>query len=229
MRVSLEKSFVLHTRPFGDTSVLLNVLSLNHGHLMLIAKGVRAQRSTLRAILSLFTPLLISWSGKFDLPTVSKVDLPETSCQLPGKALLSGLYINELLVRLLEKHNSYPNLFMAYEETLNALRNGKNIQHEIRIFEKKLLSELGYGLQLHKEHNGLDIKEYGKYHFEFGVGLKRIYQNFPTKNIFSGKSLLALHTEKLHTSEELQDAERLLQVAIQSLFGAKPIKSMGFL
>lgn len=227
---NLEKSFILHTRPFRDTSLLLNILSATYGHITLLARGAKSQRSPLRTLLMPFTPILISWAGKTDLPTVSKAEAYGAPYLLSGKALLSGLYLNELLVRLLERHNPYPNLYAAYEKTLIALKNDKNIQLTLRRFEKKLLAELGYGLQLDKEINGLDVKTDSDYYFEFGVGLKKAFPKAPpSKHLFEGKSLLALHFDKFQDKKELQDAERLLQIVLKTLFGIRPVKSLEFL
>jgi len=228
-RINLEQAFVLHTRPFRDTSLLIHAFTLNHGHLMLLARGARAQKSPLRPLLLPFTPLLISWVQKTDLPIVSKVETNDLQYFLNGEALVNGMYLNELLVRLLERHNAYPNLFNVYQETLSSLQNKDNQKISLRLFEKKLLAELGYGLQLQKEQNSLEILPTEHYSFEFGTGFKKFEANRGINPIFSGKSLIALHNENFSHPNEVNDAGNLLQIALKHLLGSQPIKTLDLL
>lgn len=232
-RINLEPAFVLHTRPFRDTSLLTNVFSRNHGHLMLLARGARSQKSPLRALLLPFTPLLLSWVGKTDLPIISKAEIADQQYNLQGRAILNGLYLNELLVRLLHRHDPHPELFSHYQNTLTSLKSPLQITKSLRLFEKNLLMHLGYGLQLNKETNGNAVDASNYYHFSYSVGLQKInnyeLQQFNQRalqnNIFQGKSLLALHQNQLDEIQTLKDAERILQVALQELLGTKKLKS----
>jgi len=228
-RVNLENAFVLHTRPFRDTSLLVDVFTQNHGHIMLLAKGVRNQKSPLRSLLLPFTPILVSWVQKGDLPIVNKVEASSLQYCMHGKALLNGMYLNELLIRLLGRHDPNPKLFALYQETLSLLQNKDGHALTIRCFEKHLLIELGYGLVLNEDQNGNKILSDKYYSFEFGTRLKLLGNTQVNQHIFSGKSLLALHREILSDEQEFQDAERLLQISLQRLFGARPIKTLELL
>jgi DNA repair protein RecO (recombination protein O) len=226
MRVSLEESFILHTRPFRDTSLLLNIFSKNHGHLMLLARGAKSHKSRLRAILTPFIPLIISWSGKTELPTASKIEPSGVAPFLSGNALLCGMYLNELLVRLLHRFDPHPNLYTHYSKTLHALATEDNLPPILRSFEKTLLNEIGYGLQFDKDINGEAIESNAQYYFDFGHGFRKITTALPNQgNIFSGKSILALHNAQFTSTTELIAAEKILSIAINSQLGGRILKS----
>src|SRR5207253_3115583 len=108
MRISLQPAFILHHRPFRETSVLLDVFSEEYGLVSLVAKGVRTHRSKLKALLQPFVPLLVSWQGKSELMNLVSAEARTTPFQLHGDCLLSGFYLNELLVRLLQKEDPHP-------------------------------------------------------------------------------------------------------------------------
>lgn len=232
-RINLEPAFVLHTRPFRDTSLIVNIFSLNHGRVNLLAKGARSPKSPFRALIIPFMPLLLSWTGKTDLPILTKAENSKLQYILNGQNLVHGLYLNELLINLLEQHNSYPNLFAIYEETLHALQQKEPVERFLRIFEKKLLKELGYGLDLDCVNEGFSVKESDFYHYEFGRGFSVLTpHNFLMKqndstlnNVYCGTSLVSLHEENLETKKALVDAERLLKSVLENLLGNKKIKS----
>jgi DNA repair protein RecO (recombination protein O) len=226
-RINFEEAFVLHRRPFRDTSLLVNLFSLHYGHVTLLARGARRPKSPLQALLLPFTPLVVSWAGKTDLPTIGKVESTGMQYSLSGRYLLAATYINELLVRLLERFGAYPSLYTFYQETLNALHNQSDLSLILRLFEKKLLAELGYALELENDVSGAAIEERYRYHFLFGSGLKRVENVLSAaKNTFSGKSLLALHRETFTDASELNDAGQLLAVALRGVLGTRPIKSL---
>ena len=219
MRMILQPAFVLHHRPYRETSVLLDLFTQEQGRIALVAKGVRNQRSPLRALLQLFTPLLVSWQGKGELMTLSSAEPNGLPMQLRGDCLLSGFYLNELLTRLLHKHDPHPALYTIYQHTLIELQGGVLQQKTLRVFEKKLLAELGYGLQIEK----VIAEKY--YHFCPEQGLTECLENAtPLTRIFSGKHLLAIAAEQLESEELLRDAKRLMRLALGGLLGPKPLQ-----
>jgi len=222
-RIQQEAAFILHTKPFRDTSVLVSAFTKNHGHISLLARGARSKKSPLRALLLPFTPLALSWAGKTDLPCVSQAEINSLQYNLTQRALLSGLYLNELLVRLLERHTAYPELFSAYKNTLKDLEENSSNRTTLRLFEKKLLSEIGYGLELEKTRDGSAINNKEDYYFEFGIGLQRASNFSPVEKVFSGQNLLALHNEDLAALSDLNAAERLLKSMLQAVLGRKLI------
>jgi DNA repair protein RecO (recombination protein O) len=223
VRAMLQSAFVLHSRPYRDTSLLVELLTAEYGCLTILARGVRSQRSRFHGLLAPFLPLLVSFSGKSDLQVLQQVEANGLSYNLVGNVLLSGFYLNELLVRLLQRHEPHPNVYQAYQHTLAALLGATQPEPALRLFEKSLLTDLGYGLQLDRTIDNEPVLPSEKYIFKFGTGLKKVQSNDPYN--FSGQSLLALHFGTLITRDELRDAKRLLRSVLAVLLGNKPLKS----
>lgn len=148
MRVLLQPVFILHRRPYRNTSLLLDAFSPDHGRMGLAARGAAAPRSRLKGLLQPFTPLLLSWSGAGDLATLTGAEDAGLPIALPPHRVLAGLYVNELLMRLLRRLDPQTGLFTAYRTLLTELATAPNEEPVLRRFEKQLLDELGYGLNL---------------------------------------------------------------------------------
>jgi len=225
VRIILQPAYVLHSRAYRDSSLLLSVLTLQYGVLTLLAKGVK-QRLNVRSWLSPFMPLLISWSGKGELPILGKIEPNGVNYNLSGLSLLSGLYLNELLIKLLPQHDPCRSVYVLYEETLRNLKP-QALSQTLRIFEKHLLITLGYGLQLDKEATGDKIEPEFFYYFKSGVGFIKTEKQIGSFALFSGKSLLALHYENMDM-HALKDAKILLQSILQGILGNKSINAKKF-
>jgi DNA repair protein RecO (recombination protein O) len=226
MRAILKPAFILHSRPLNETSMLLEVFTEPNGRINLLAKGAR---SRFRGLLRPFAPLLVSWSGKTELMSLSAAELSGVPFNITGNALFSGIYLNELLVRLLPRFDAYPEIFRAYQQTLVALQNHPQQEYHLRLFEKTLLAELGYGFALDKETiNGRAIQSERFYEFIPGRGLSQCKAYDGADGIFSGKCLLALHEGALHEADDLRAAKRLNRIAITALLGEKRLKSRDF-
>jgi DNA repair protein RecO (recombination protein O) len=222
-RVILQPAFVLHSRSYRETSLLVDLLTMNFGRLTVIARGARSAKSKFRGILSPFLPLLISFDGKKDLSALQQAEMRGVSYAFLPKVLLSGFYLNELLTKLLPIHESYPEIYQAYQNTLETLEKSLHPEIALRLFEKCLLINLGYGLQLDRTIAQDLILPEKQYVFEFGYGLKLAKIDNPMN--FLGKNLLALHTGNLKTEYELNDAKRLLRGVLATLLGNKILKS----
>ncbi len=148
MRVLLQPAFILHRRPYRDSSLLLEAFSREYGRLGLIARGAASSRSRLKGVLQPFTPLLLSWRGDGDLATLNGGEEAGRPFPLLQNRALAGLYVNELLVRLLPRRDVQPALFNVYETLLAELATAVDEEPPLRRFEKRLLEELGYGLSL---------------------------------------------------------------------------------
>jgi len=223
MRVSLQPTYILHHRPFRETSVLLDVFSAEHGRVSLVAKGVRTHRSKLKALLQPFVPLLASWQGKNELMNLISAEAHGPPFQLNGDCLLSGFYMNELLVRVLQKQDPHPRLFSQYVTTLKALTVSPLNQSMLRIFEKKLMEEMGYGLRFEDFSTGLPLISDQYYEYHPGNGFKQI--NDQQSGSFKGDSILAFAHELLTTPEYLKDAKRLMRMVIATLLGHQTLQS----
>ncbi len=224
MRISLQPAFILHHRPYRETSLLLDVFTKDYGRIALIARGVRKNRSQMRALLQPFRGLWVSWRGKTELMTLDGVEAQSMPILLQGECLLSGFYLNELLIRLLQKQDPHPQLYTIYQETLLELSQATLDQKYLRLFEKKLLDELGYGLQL--QHAFLADQLY-RFHPEQGFELYQGETNEADPLIFQGKSLVVLATGQLDQADadSLKEIKRLMRIALGIVLGPKPLQS----
>jgi len=225
MRVSLQPAFILHRRPYRNTSLLLEAFSRDHGRIGLVAQGLQAPRSRRRPLLQPFTPLLLSWSGKGELLNLSAAEDTGPPIPVPPSRLFSGLYVNELLLRLLPRHDPYPGLFDPYRQALAALAADANQECGLRLFERRLLAELGYGLMLECEAVGGEP-----------IAPERIYRYVPEQGpvraeqtqagvLISGRSLLALGRGTLADPTVLREVKHLTRAAIGAHLRGKPLKT----
>lgn len=150
-RIQAEPAFVLHSYPFRETSLVLEVFSRLHGRVPLVARGARRPRSALRGLLMGFQPLLLSWFGKHELRTLHDAEWQGGQPQLQGTALMCGFYINELLLNLMARDDPHETLFDYYQQTLQRLAQEDDHAFTLRCFEKHMLQELGYALRLETE------------------------------------------------------------------------------
>jgi DNA repair protein RecO (recombination protein O) len=147
---ALTKTWLLGVRPYGETSALLEVLSAEHGRFALVAKGARGARSRSRALLQPLQPLWMRWRARGELGSLLVVEAADDAVALQGERIFYAWYANELLIKLLQRHDPHPQSFAAYESLLVALAaQTEDIKAEfaLRIFEKTLLAEMGYGLE----------------------------------------------------------------------------------
>jgi DNA repair protein RecO (recombination protein O) len=146
-----EPAFVLHSYPFRETSLIIDVFSRSHGRLAIVARGARRPRSSLRGLLMNFQPLLLSWFGKGEVRTLHSAEWQGGQPYLQGTALMCGFYLNELLLNLLAPDDPHEQLFDYYRATLYRLAHETDHAGTLRCFEKQLLQELGYALVLDRE------------------------------------------------------------------------------
>ena len=227
MRVNFHPGFILHRRPYRETSLLLDVFSRDHGRIGLIAKGAKRKHSRVAGLLQPFQRLQIAWSGKGELMTLTGVDSDTTAYQLNSRKLIAGFYINELIIRMLHQHEAHPDLFSAYDTTLNALTIvDRDEQEALRIFEKSLLKSIGYGLVLdHDVQSGCVIEAGCEYYYQIEQGPTR---NTPSTSDYvqiSGETLSAINKECLDTKKSLREAKQLMRYMLQRYLGTKPLAS----
>ncbi len=224
MRIALQPAFIIHHRPYRETSVLLDVLTREQGRISLIARGVRKAKSRLRSLLQPFVPILISWQGKTELMTLLSAEANGVPIHLKAERLLSGLYLNELLIRLLHKHDPHPQLYTIYQQTLLELQNSNSLQKTLRLFEKSLLEELGYGLQFKHDMQGQAFLADAFYYFNPEQGFDLCEQEKGSA-IFLGKNLIAFAAEELDDKDVLRDTKRLMRLALSPLLGQYVLQS----
>lgn len=226
-RVLLEPAFVLHRRPYRETSVLLDIFSQEYGRVSLLAKGIRKKNNRLAGMLQPFIPLFISWVGDGDLPLLQEADIRTELPLVSGNALIAGLYLNELLVNLLQKGDPYTSLFQLYEKTLMGLQARTLDEKIIRSFEKKLLDELGYGLFPRSQNDALSAWQNDAfYRFLPTMGWVKNEGGYANQHYsYSGKTLLAISNEEWDDVIILQHAKRLMRQVLAELMNAKEIYS----
>jgi DNA repair protein RecO (recombination protein O) len=225
MRVQEQAAFILHHRPFRDTSQILDILSRDHGKLALIARGSRSPKSRLRGVLRPFMPLSMSWVQRTDLGTLTGAELHGSPLRLSGDALLSGYYLNELLLHFLHRHDPQPEIFDNYLQTIEALASAAEVASSLRRFEIELLRQLGYALILDCEagtHDPLRPEANYEYRFELGpVPVAR--EEGPL--VFRGEILIAIAEQRFSERHVLRAANRLLREVISFHLGGKELKS----
>lgn len=171
-----------------------------------------------------FIPLLVSFSGKAELKTLLQVEVDGLACNLSGKTILSGFYLNEVLLKLLPLHESCPKIYCSYQTTLFALANAdEQPESALRVFEKNLVANLGYGLELNRTATNEPILSHERYCFAFGSGFKRV--GLDEIGSFSGRTILALDHENLVGEVELAEAKRLLRLVMTKILGNKKLKT----
>ena len=223
-RVTLEPAFILHRRPYSNTSLILELLTPNHGRVCALARSARGLKSRYKGKLGLFSPLLISWSGCSDLKFLGNVEANGMPYLLEREALLCGFYLNELLIRLLHHNDPYLLLFHHYQNTLKKLVNGR-LEATLRCFEKQLLGELGYGLPLSCEvEMKLPFKPDEFYQYLPDRGFL-LCEKSEEKDVFSGKSLLALQEESFSDESSLKEIKYLMRLTLKRLLGKKSLKT----
>jgi len=221
-RIELSPGYLLHHRPWRDTSRILEVLTREHGRLTLFARAVRGPRSRLAPVLQPFQPLLVSFCGRGDAAQLTHAERAGHCAALPPEALLAGFYLNELLIKLTTRHDPLPELYDHYDTTLAALRGGGALEPPLRLFERNLLEVLGYGLDLANETgNGAPIEPGAFYRFRATHGLTAVQAD--AHGALAGSSLLALAAGALGQPRELEDARRLLSAALAACLEGRPL------
>ncbi len=229
-RVSLEPAYVLHRRPYSNTSLIVEFFTENHGRIAAVARSARGPKSRYRGKLELFYPMLISWSGRGELKSLGAVDFYRAPINLSDQALLCGFYLNEILMRLLQRDDACANIFTLYDEVLIQLAKQQSIAITLRCFEKNLLQALGFGLPLDHEfdtHHAIDAQKYYRYLPERGFQL--VKRDDSQTAIFSGKTLIALRQEQFVDEKTLQESKRLMRLVFSRYFGERPLKSRDLL
>jgi len=226
-KLTLVPAFVIHQRAFRETSLLLEVFTSEFGRLGLVARGAKRAKSPLRHNLQAFQPLLIRWSGRGDLGTLTHVEQSEITEMISGKAVLSGLYLNELIMRLTHRHDPQAELFNAYASCVASLRAHADIESSLRVFEKRLLEATGYGLILdHEISTGMLIDSQQQYIYDIEQGPLLACKNPPAGIAVSGDTLLALAREDIKFSSQGQkEAKHLMRAVLKRYLGERQLQS----
>lgn len=220
--------YVLHTYPFKETSLVVELFSKQFGRIAAIAKGARRPRSAMRGMLQSFQLLSGAWSGKNELKTLHGLDWSSGLTLIRGEALMCGFYMNELLLRLLPREDAHETLFEYYASALNdlssmqTLSNGADFATTLRRFELKLLQEMGYAVPLLQDENGLEImpdKTY-RYEAEYGACEPGVTRNGVQ---LSGKTLQDMARDDYADSATQAQSKQLMRYLLAHYLGDKPL------
>ncbi|MCL4146302.1 UNVERIFIED_CONTAM: hypothetical protein GTU68_039701 [Idotea baltica] len=229
-----EPAFILHTRPYRETSALVDFFSRHYGRFRAVARGARGTKKN-SLVLTPYTPMLITWSGKSELKTVKTVEPSGPPILLQGDRLYCGFYLNELLLRLLAEHDAHAKLFDSYLNTLTLLANTEApMESSLRTFELSLLEDIGYAIVLDTDaETGDSVVPEGWYWFDPSMGFvlkqgvlkQRTKSQANAANWFQGAELLAIHAGQFHQKNIASTAKRLVRLALRPHIGDSPLRS----
>ncbi len=232
MRVNFDPSVILHHRPFRETSLLLETFSREHGRLGVVARGARCSKRNQRALLQPGRPLLLSWSLRGELATLTGAEAGGDAWPLAGDALFAMFYLNELLLRLLGRQDAQPDLFDDYVTALRALAEGP-LAPALRLFETKLLQATGYALELGLEADGVTPVQAGRrYAYTVERGARRLAEDeSPPEGAVAvrGATLQGLRSGALADDAARGEAKVLLQTALSRYTGPRPLNTPALL
>jgi len=235
-RIHAQPAYILHTKAYQNTSLLIDAFTAEYGRIRLIAKGARRVKSNFAGKLQVFIPLLISWSGKSELYTLTDADFANdrdsglNKNALRGKALLSAYYLNELILRFMSLEDPHTEIFYYYVNSLNKLQTKKNIESTLRNFESILLDEVGYRLLLsHEAHTGNEVEANQQYYYVLSEGPVKLQANskLPDSDGIKvmGQTLLELERGSFTSKETLKQAKQLMRAIIAKHLAGKPLKT----
>lgn len=251
-RIDGQLAYILHSYPYSETSLILDIFSREHGRLPLLARGARRPRSALRGVLQAFQPLELGWFGGGEVRTLAKAEWVGGMPLLGGTALMLGYYLNELLLKLLPRDDAHPALFDCYAQTLQQLAEeqggagnraapaprGLGAPARLRQFEKNLLGELGYGLLLERDAlSGAPLEAGHLYHYRIErgpVALSAAEENsgpgeaLPAQapvQTLRGKTLLDLARDDYSDPRTLVEAKQLMRMLINHHLSGQALQS----
>lgn len=224
-RIQLEPAYVLHSRPWSESSLLMEIFSREHGRVGLIARGARGSKSRWQGLLQPFQPMLLSWSARGELGTLTGAERISSTDRLEEIALFCGFYLNELIMRLCIRNDPHPQLFTSYSGCLEQLRVGNKPQPALRAFEKSLLQEIGFQLQLYTDASQQRAVQAEKiYRYDPESGPVEVVQDQPGRS-YPGAVLLALANDDYSDKSLLRGMRELLQGILAHHLGGKPLAS----
>ncbi len=226
-----DQAVILHTRPYRESSQLVDLFCRAHGRFRVVANGTRGPRKGSSRKLQTFVPLVAHWRGRNELKTLIGAEPSGTVPCWDGRMLYIGLYLNELMVRLLPEHDPHAELFDHYVELLRALPATADVEPLLRRFELVLLEQLGYGIDLDMESiSGAPVEVQSWYRFvaEEGFVLTHDSAGGNAGNIFKGADLQAMAVGNYNSEEVRRTAKRLLRLALDAHLGGRPLRSREF-
>jgi DNA repair protein RecO (recombination protein O) len=227
-KVDGQPAYVLHSYPFRETSLIVEVFTRDFGRMALLARGARRPRAAIRGLLMGFQPLELGWAGKGEVLTLMKAEWVGGQPLLTGQALFCGYYLNELLMHLLPREDAHEVLFARYAEMLQRLAvdpAGKVREADLRCFEKALLQELGYGLMLDRDAAGQPVNGEAFYTYRMEQGPVRLEHDAAAAQVVRGKTLLDLAAEDFSDPRSRAEAKALMRTLLAYYLAGKELET----
>ena len=228
MRVQQQPAYIIHHHNYSETSLLLELFTRDYGRVGVIASGARRGNNQRRALFNPFTSLLVDWSGKGELGVLGNIENKGPALNLVGESLYCGFYVNELILRLLHRHDAHVQLFVEYEQCLKRLEEEMANDAALRIFEALLLQELGYGLVLDQDaFDNMPLEEKVLYEYVADSGPRRIGADAAGARgaVIHGRSLIALSQGRLNDAQVLKELKQLMRALLARHLGDRPLNS----
>ncbi|MFL9983809.1 DNA repair protein RecO [Paraburkholderia sediminicola] len=223
-RIAEQPAFVLHSYPYRETSLIIDVLSRDHGRLALVAKGAKRPHSALRGVLQTFQPLALSWSGKSEVRTLTGAEWVGGMLPLAGDALLCGFYVNELLVKFCAREDPHPQLFHHYVVTMTRLAHDEPPVQVLRSFERVLLRETGYAMALDRTVARKAVQAEGRYVFDPERGVREASEDLPAQwPVIAGQTLLDMEKDDYHRAQTVAQSKTLMRFLLNTYLGGTPL------
>ncbi|QRN41582.1 MAG: DNA repair protein RecO [Neisseriaceae bacterium] len=217
IRVNHQIGYLLNTRPWKESSLLIDIFTQDYGKKILIARGARKATSALRGVLNPFTPISFSWFGKNSLLTLHQASWIGGQPMPQGIALLSSWYINELVFKLVPPNDPHPKIFIGLKTSMLALANNQDPSSQLRKFEWILLNELGLAPSILVDIYENPIKKNHFYQVKYESNLIPIYSEKPHIDHFvtvSGETLININREDYTLEKTRQEAREFFQYLI---------------
>jgi DNA repair protein RecO (recombination protein O) len=226
-RVTLEPAFLLHHYAWRDSSRILELLTRSHGRVSVVSRASRRSAAAAGGVLQPFGELLASWGGRGEMGYLNGAERVRPPAALAGERLMSGFYANELLLRLLQRNDPHPGVYDAYATLVARLHDAaEDVARALRLFELRLLGELGWGLELERDAaSGAALEASRSYRYRLEGGAEPVDGVAEGTLIFCGASLLSLAHGRLDDARSLADARRLLRAALDRLLEGRPLRT----
>ena len=229
MRYAGENAFVLHARPWRETSLLVEVLSEHHGRLGMVARGVQGpKRHALRAALQPLQWIRFDAVQVGELARLNSAEALDVAPRLTGEAMLSGFYLNELTLRLAPRQDPVPELYEAYGRARSRMAAGEALGWTLRRFERDLLDALGFGFDWHHDGDGAPIDPAARYRLDPEHGPRRVLSDRghgDRSSAATGRGLLSLANDRMPIADDLPGLRRAMREVLAHHLGPRGLKS----
>ncbi len=227
-RFEHQRGYVLHTYPYSESSLIVETFTREHGRVPLMAKGAKRPGSRLRGALMQFQPVELSWAGKGDLRSLAQAEWLGGLALLAGSALFCGFYLNELLLKLLARDDAHERLFDTYEIALRDLGagTGSGEARVLRGFEKELLRETGYALNLTRDaDSGAPIEAGLRYAYDPEHGPRLLAAGARAEVEVSGRTLMEIESGAFSGAQTAGQAKLLMRHLLNHQLNGKMLST----